>query len=375
MTAETAVPRRAGPSWQAAFDAQMGLWRWYRQERSAEWLAGLYAEAVKGSGENFRSTLNVMYDAEQGRILDCDPVYVSAEMCQLVDAARKDFDPEPLYETDLVTPRGFMYFEEPFIIGDRHDRPLAIRAVAWTQQFEIASDKTTEDVDRRIAEFIEASEAGEQQYGSRFAAAEMDAWVTEGILERHGVLIGLYADREDYRWSAAARHEEESPGKYDETMSEFLRITEGTPLVTVHLAPWQYGMTFAGNEVDLQGRKTGAREWWQLLQTTFRLMQQRLAHKGYERPRRAQRREFERIGGRPDTEVVIVRLRREAGEAAEPSGESANYSHRFIVGGHWRNQWYPSEQVHRQIYISPYVKGPEDKPLIVRPRRVFQWEK
>jgi len=41
----------------------------------------------------------------------------------------------------------------------------------------------------------------------------------------------------------------------------------------------------------------------------------------------------------------------------------------------WHDQWYPSEQIHRQIWISPYVKGPEDKPLIVRPRRVYQWER
>jgi hypothetical protein len=54
----------------------------------------------------------------------------------------------------------------------------------------------------------------------------------------------------------------------------------------------------------------------------------------------------------------------------EPESE-ANYSHRFIVSGHWRNQWYASGQVHRQIWISPYVKGPEDQPLVVRPRRVF----
>lgn len=145
--------------------------------------------------------------------------------------------------------------------------------------------------------------------------------------------------------------------------------------MTVHVAPWQYGMTFEGNEVDEFGEETGAREWWQLLQTTFRLMQQKIAHKGYRRMHRARRREGARLGFPADTEVVVVRLRREsAEEPGEATGE-ANYSHRFIVGGHWRNQWYPSEQLHRQIYIYPYVKGPEDKPLIVRPRRVFQWQR
>jgi hypothetical protein len=73
--------------------------------------------------------------------------------------------------------------------------------------------------------------------------------------------------------------------------------------------------------------------------------------------------------------VVVVKLRREQGERHEPTGEEGNYSHRWIVGGHWRNQWYATESIHRQIWISPYVKGPEDRPLIVRPRRVFQWER
>jgi hypothetical protein len=36
------------------------------------------------------------------------------------------------------------------------------------------------------------------------------------------------------------------------------------------------------------------------------------------------------------------------------------------VSRHWRRQWYASEQVHRAKLIEPYVKGPSNKPLVVR---------
>jgi hypothetical protein len=42
------------------------------------------------------------------------------------------------------------------------------------------------------------------------------------------------------------------------------------------------------------------------------------------------------------------------------------WSHRWVVRGHWREQWYPSEGVHRLIWIEAFVKGPEDRPLIIK---------
>jgi hypothetical protein len=52
--------------------------------------------------------------------------------------------------------------------------------------------------------------------------------------------------------------------------------------------------------------------------------------------------------------------RRPAGEATTAT---VAWTKRWVVSGHWRNQWYPSIGAHRQRYILPYVKGPADKPL------------
>ena len=143
------------------------------------------------------------------------------------------------------------------------------------------------------------------------------------------------------------------------------------PRLPIHHTPWYFGMSFEGNEIDELGARTGVDKWWRVIQTTLRLMQQRVAVKHHERVDRATRRRGIAKGFR-EREVVVVKLRREKGEphGDEPAGH-ANYTHRFIRSGHWRNQPYPSEGVYRQIWIHPTVVGDPDLPLIVRPRRVF----
>jgi hypothetical protein len=146
-----------------------------------------------------------------------------------------------------------------------------------------------------------------------------------------------------------------------------------TPILPAHLTPWWFGMSFDGNEWDMTGKPTGAEWWWRLTQTTLRLMQQKIAAHHEERPERAARREAQRLRF-PAQTVKVVRLRRESSEYTGPPSESANYSHRFIVGGHWRWQPY-GDGIRRQIWIGDYVKGPEDKPLIIKPRRAFTWDR
>jgi hypothetical protein len=66
----------------------------------------------------------------------------------------------------------------------------------------------------------------------------------------------------------------------------------------------------------------------------------------------------------------VIRLRR---PKAKPEGErTVDWSHRWLVRGFWRNQWFPSLGIHRQLWISDYIKGPEDKPLRIKPTRAFE---
>lgn len=74
-----------------------------------------------------------------------------------------------------------------------------------------------------------------------------------------------------------------------------------------------------------------------------------------------------------DKYITVITLRRPkapAEEGAEP--RETNWTHRWLVRGFWRNQWFPSISVHRRIWINPFVKGPGDLPLRISHHRAFE---
>lgn len=66
-------------------------------------------------------------------------------------------------------------------------------------------------------------------------------------------------------------------------------------------------------------------------------------------------------------DVKIVDLRRHARTRPETEQEAAErrkISVRFMVRGHWKNQAYgPARSLRKPIYISPFIKGPDDAPF------------
>lgn len=109
------------------------------------------------------------------------------------------------------------------------------------------------------------------------------------------------------------------------------------------------------------------------LKATWLLMQQEgLTATTTERPPRAAQR---RLDERHEDlmRVRVIRLRRAHGVTRQIT-ESREYRHRWIVRGHWRQQWYAHRQVHRPVWISPHMKGPDNAPLIGG-EKVYAWVK
>lgn len=66
--------------------------------------------------------------------------------------------------------------------------------------------------------------------------------------------------------------------------------------------------------------------------------------------------------------IVMISLRHHAasGHDRDDTTETATqraWRSRWMVRGHWRNQYYPSIKGHRPVYIHPYLKGPDDAPV------------
>lgn len=68
--------------------------------------------------------------------------------------------------------------------------------------------------------------------------------------------------------------------------------------------------------------------------------------------------------------IHFVTLRRPEHNESENEGRSHAYSVRWIVSGHFRNQWYQSTQSHQLIWVDPHWKGREDAPLSPRAYKV-----
>jgi hypothetical protein len=84
------------------------------------------------------------------------------------------------------------------------------------------------------------------------------------------------------------------------------------------------------------------------------------------------RRQMARAGiapGHVEEKIHVVKLRRAAGGPTKPpTGPGAmdpvEWKHQWWVNGHYRAQWYPTEEAHKVIWIAPFLKGPPDAPLL-----------
>ncbi|ELB86009.1 hypothetical protein Rwratislav_47115 [Rhodococcus wratislaviensis IFP 2016] len=71
-------------------------------------------------------------------------------------------------------------------------------------------------------------------------------------------------------------------------------------------------------------------------------------------------------GRRRSRTDTITYLRYNSRSHTNGAGGGRRYTHRWVVRGHWRRQWYPSLQRHVPIWITDYIAGPDDTPIVVR---------
>ena len=98
--------------------------------------------------------------------------------------------------------------------------------------------------------------------------------------------------------------------------------------------------------------------------SAFYLMAQRLAMSVEHRTDRHTRRrnEFAKLKVTPLIRVITLRRMEEA-RKKDPSGNAPDWQFQWSVRGHWRNQYYASENTHKPVFVEAYIKGPEGKPL------------
>lgn len=127
------------------------------------------------------------------------------------------------------------------------------------------------------------------------------------------------------------------------------------------------GDTQGYSDDDLQEYKTLIRNLKATLKASWLLMSQtfvNVTETSIGRPVR------ERKGKtKKPPKVKIIALRKQTTKPTNNNNGDptpANFDYRFIVRGHWRMQPYgPGRKRVRPVWIAPFIKGPEDKPLKV----------
>jgi hypothetical protein len=98
----------------------------------------------------------------------------------------------------------------------------------------------------------------------------------------------------------------------------------------------------------------------------FLLLQQRVTLISGHKPARSQRRGAERLG-LPSTVRVVTLRRAQVRQTPDGDPMHVEWSHRWVVSGHWRRLRDKDGQFSGRVtWVTPYIKGPDDKPLIVK---------
>ena len=258
------------------------------------------------------------YDAEGFRqdkatgLNIADTYWVTSEMCDLVTHAAPQFKPQHLLVSDMPSKCGFIYFDKNIYLEDE--------------------------------DYFNAGNGDSYNMPARAIWYLVDTDPDTGPFAQ----INMY--------TPSALWDEIDPGMAHKYFGELI-------FSTVYFLE-------LGKESDYNNTFS-----YKLLSTLFVLMNQRIAVQHREQGNRATDRRIKRARLGITNDVLVVNLRREASpQTAFDEGKEVMWSHRWMVDGHWRNQYFPSIDDHRQIWIAPHVKGPDHLPLFVKDK-VYKWRR
>jgi hypothetical protein len=262
--------------------------------------------------------------AMSGYLPHCPTYFVTADMVAVAKAAGQTLPLASLGRTVLPSDNGFMIFDAPITTADFDDGAQRVVGITWEHEPASLGHQMPEDYPASI----------------RCTCPEEDMAEDCPYVGVFGEGVNVYP----------------------------LMLHEGQ-LLSLGQHHWEFGdddrdelIVTVNDAVPLGSDKP--------ILATWVLMQQSIVQSEQTRPDRHQRRMCARAS--IPAELVIVRLRRVDQPERDTDGEAVPWSHRWLVNGHWRRQFYPSDRSNRPLWISPHVKGPQDKPLVVK-EKVTAW--
>lgn len=320
-------------AWEAALELRNELAEWWATPAGKQFGSGWTKSRVTGN------PLPPIEQIEPWKLAIASPFFVTEEMVELLHAAGKTFPPTEFRREDLPLDSGFVLLAKPLQFNDIHGKEYNWRVFAWSL---VGHGASPEDVSGIHFSTYAHRDDPDPEW------AQLDAEAAErGIPYRFGTLSLLH----------------ESIWTFDHDYTG--------------LANWKGGTIANQDEPVTQESVAGSIEALQQMHAFFLLSWQRIADPQPTQASRPVRKRTARLfPERPVPDVRVVTLRRYREDDPEHVADETgrHYSHRWIVNGFWRRQWYPSESRHKPKWIAPYVKGPKDAPLITK-ETTYLWRR
>jgi hypothetical protein len=313
------------------YDSPFG-WRSYKSTAES---VGFFGGTLRSSSETMTRQL---FDQERERWREAELFYVSKPMLDLARSAALTLPSYKMEASDVPSRHGVMVFDGKLGTGraespyakypeGRRGEELPIYAVSWGPAYK-----------------------------------NYRKW------DGPGVWMTFYTYADD------AIALDRAKGRYSEDVIRALRNMLG-PFMLDDEFQYPFGVFNDGaDRIEMASQIRGDHKggWGAIVRTVWLLMNQAVTSSDTVAADRASTRRIERAGEIAKT-VRVITLRHHS--AVDPNADDSagrEYRHRWIVRGHWRNQWYPTQDRHVPIWIAPHVKGPETAPLLMG-EKVYAW--
>ncbi len=264
--------------------------------------------------------------------------HVSSDIVHLIEQASLTLPLDEAFSNfDVPATNGFIYLDTPLETRDVHFKRVTTRVLVWSQQLgEATSASGVLALPRKKNDPIPPDLVR----------------VRNGI---PGINVSLYhmvvdtSDRDDYS------------DEYESLISAALWgntfIPYGDTTFTDALIITDKGYVPA-HEVGVVTSDRWLRTFWKFVRDEIPAIDITR-----EPPPRSDLRYLRRMRMTDNQTTVITLRKRMPGHSG--GAEGREYSHRFIVRGHWAKRWCgPGRTELRYVYINPYLKGPEGAPLL-----------
>lgn len=329
----------------------------WQRTQGAFWMHQMIAvgqQSILPNAATQAEQARVLATEEAGRLEAAELFYAGADVVDLVSAAAPSmplFAPRPW---DFPAPAGMILFGKPLVsrpIYD-HERELAKNLGLDTR---VMGDGEYQVVAAVWGPWSPQTADPAWLRGSKPGAVRQ--WEPAG-----GIWMTFYTARQDL---ADLAHLKPAARARLAAMTGPLN-QENEVAFALQPEPGEVPEGFTAEDYLIPDTEGSVTPWARAALAVFQLMrQERITERSSQHVPRAEQKRYTRAGLIPPGKVHLVKLRgRAARGTATPGASGRGLSVRFPVGPFWRNQWFPSQQVHRPILIAQFFKGPEDAPFV-----------